>query len=52
MDDDLERPSVNTQPTKDTEVREDEDLSSGEEDEGLDWSKLPCVLNCLCSAYS
>ncbi|KAK7690178.1 hypothetical protein QCA50_006829 [Cerrena zonata] len=43
MDDDLERPSVSTQPTNDSETREDEDLSSGDEDEGLDWTKLPGV---------
>lgn len=48
MDDDLELPSVNSQPTKDSEGPEDEDLSSGDEDGGLDWTKLPYVTIASC----
>lgn len=42
MDDEL-APSISTPPAKDSERHENEDLSSGDEDEGLDWSKLPFV---------
>ncbi|KAI0072563.1 hypothetical protein K474DRAFT_1604894 [Panus rudis PR-1116 ss-1] len=42
MDDDLERPTVNIQPTPEDDRPENDDLSSGEEDDGPDWTKLPC----------
>ncbi|CAL1712275.1 unnamed protein product [Somion occarium] len=41
MDDYLELPSANAEPSKLDEIREDEDLSSEDEDEGPDWTKLP-----------
>lgn len=42
MDDSLEIPSTVTKPPSSDERREDDDAqSSGDEDEGPDWTKLP-----------
>ena len=42
MDDNLEIPSVLARPAASGENREDDDVqSSGDEDEGPDWTKLP-----------
>ena len=42
MDDNLETPSTIAKPTPSEENREDDDAqSSGDEDEGPDWTKLP-----------
>jgi hypothetical protein len=44
MDDSIEAPSFVTKPTLSDERREDDDAqSSGDEDEGPDWTKLPYV---------
>ena len=45
MDDSIESPSFDTKNTLSGEIREDDDAqSSGDEDEGPDWTKLPYVL--------
>ena len=44
MDDSLEVPGVVAKPSPSDERREDDDAqSSGDEDEGPDWTKLPYV---------
>lgn len=54
MDDSIEAPSFVTKTALSDERREDDDdaQSSGDEDEGPDWTKLPCVYSvvnlCFC----
>lgn len=43
MDDNLETPTVIAKPV-DEGREDDEEASSGDEDEGPDWTKLPYVL--------
>ena len=43
MDDSLEQPDAVAVPTVEKRAPEDEEQSSGDEDEGPDWTKLPCV---------
>lgn len=44
MDDTLELPTATSQPV-DREAQEEDEQSSGDEDQGPDWTKLPYVLH-------
>lgn len=48
MDDSLEIPSIVPKHTSEERAEDDDAQSSGDEDEGPDWTKLPYVnvLNC------
>lgn len=45
MDDNLEQPDAVALPTAEKRAADDDEQSSGDEDEGPDWTKLPCVVN-------
>lgn len=50
MDDDLGQPNVLPEnPPPEKREPEDEEQSSGDEDEGPDWTKLPYVFNSICA---